>query len=85
MGDNEICLLGRLRGTDLHVTVGIKFKCMLGNKSRMLRIEASPDVIEPTFKKDGDHIIYAIPPSAGIIDNTTFDGARTRLEIRSAS
>lgn len=30
-----------------------------------------PDVIEPTFKKDGSQIIYAIPPTVGIIDRGT--------------
>lgn len=70
-----------MRGVDLHVTVDTRFKCMLGNKSRVLRIEVMPDVIEPTFGKDGDHIIYVIPPSVGIIDN----GTSPRLEIRTAS
>lgn len=71
----------QLRSADLQVTVDVKFKCMLGNKSKVLRIEVMPDVNEPTFKKDGDHIIYAIPPTVGIIDG----GANTRLEIRKAS
>lgn len=78
---NEIYFLGRLRGTDLHVTVDVRFKCMLGNKSKVLRVEVMPDVMEPTFKKDGDNIIYAIPPSVAIIDN----GTSTRLDIRTAS
>lgn len=65
---NEIFFFDRLRGADLHVTVDVKFKCMLGNKSKLLHIEVMPDVIEPTFKKDGNQIVYAIPPSVGIID-----------------
>ncbi|XP_029660963.1 unconventional myosin ID [Formica exsecta] len=71
----------QLRGADLHVTVDIKFKCMLGNKSRLLRIEVMPDVNEPTFRKDGNQIIYAIPPSVSIIDG----GTNTRQQIRTAS
>ncbi|XP_024946360.1 myosin-IA isoform X2 [Cephus cinctus] len=71
----------QLRGADLLVTVDTKFKCMLGNKSKVLRIEVIPEVIEPTFKKDSGNIIYAIPPSAGIIDV----GANTRLQIKTAS
>jgi len=67
----SIFFLDRLRGADLHVTVNVKFKCMLGNKSRFLYIEVMPDVIEPTFKKDGNQIVYAIPPSVGIIDGGT--------------
>lgn len=63
---------------DLQVTVDVQFKCMLGNKSKVLRVEVQPEVHEPTFKKDGDNIIYAIPPSIGIIDG----GANTRLQIR---
>ncbi|XP_071562169.1 unconventional myosin ID [Temnothorax nylanderi] len=66
----------QLRGADLHVTVDVKFKCMLGNKSRLLHIEVMPDLIEPTFKKDGNQIIYAIPPSVSIID-----GVNTRFVI----
>ncbi|KMQ97753.1 myosin-ia-like isoform x1 protein [Lasius niger] len=71
----------QLRGADLHVTVDIKFKCMLGNKSRLLRIEVMPDVNEPTFRKDGNQIIYAIPPTVSIIDG----GNNTRQQIRTAS
>lgn len=69
--DKNFFFLDRLRGTDLHVTVDVKFKCMLGNKSRLLYIEVMPDVIEPTFKKDGNQIVYAIPPTVGIIDGNT--------------
>lgn len=48
----------------------VKLKCMLGNKSKVLRLEVNPEVYEPTFKKDGENIIYAIPPSIGIIDGS---------------
>ncbi|XP_043792352.1 unconventional myosin ID [Apis laboriosa] len=58
----------QLRFADLQVTVDVKLKCMLGNKSKILRVEVNPEVYEPTFKKDGENIIYAIPPSIGIID-----------------
>ncbi|KAK2588539.1 hypothetical protein KPH14_006318 [Odynerus spinipes] len=71
----------QLRGAELQVTVDVKFKCMLGNKSKVLRVEVMPDVIEPMFKREGDHIIYAIPPSIGIIEAS----ANTRQEIRTAS
>jgi len=54
---------------------------MLGNKSRLLRIAVMPDVIEPTFRKDGNQIIYAIPPSVGIIDGD----ANARQQIRTVS
>ncbi|CAK9813224.1 Unconventional myosin ID [Anthophora quadrimaculata] len=71
----------QLRCADLHVTVDVKFKCMLGNKSKILRVEVHPEVNEPTFKKDGDNIIFAIPPSVGIIDG----GANTRFHPRTAN
>ena len=71
----------QLRSADLHVTVDVRFKCMLGNKSKVLRVEVQPKVHEPTFRKEGDNIVYAIPPSAGIIDG----GANTRIQIRTAS
>ena len=54
---------------------------MLGNKRKLLRIEVMPEVTEPTFKKDGENIIYAIPPTIGIID----DSANNRLKIKTAS
>jgi len=79
--NNKSYFFKRLRGADLHVTVDIKFKCMLGNKSKLLRIEVMPDVNEPTFRKDGNQIIYAIPPSVSIIDG----GTNTRQQIRTAS
>ncbi|XP_076657255.1 unconventional myosin ID [Halictus rubicundus] len=69
----------QLRSADLHVTVDTRFKCMLGNKSKILRVEVLPEVHEPTFKKDGDNIVYAIPPSIGIIDG----GANTRFRTAS--
>lgn len=52
---------------------------MLGNKSKVLRVEVMPDIVEPIFKRDGDQIIYAIPPSIGIIE------PNSRHEIRTAS
>lgn len=51
---------------------------MLGNKSRVLRVEVHPEVTEPTFKKDGDNIVYAIPASIGIIDGNTNARFQTR-------
>ena len=55
----------------------VKFKCMLGNKSKVLRVEVHPEVHEPTFKKDGENIIYVIPPSIGIIDGSANTRFRT--------
>lgn len=71
----------QLRGAELQVTVDVKFKCMLGNKGKVLKVEVMPDVIEATFKREGDQIIYAIPPSIGIIDASV----NARQEIRTAS
>ena len=68
----------QLRSADLQVMVDVKFKCMLGNKSKVLRVEVHPEVTEPTFKKDGDNIVYAIPASIGIIDGNTNARFQTR-------
>lgn len=66
----------------MQVTVDTKFKCMLGNKKKVLKIEVMPEVSEPTFRKDGDNtIVFAIPPSRGIIEPAT----NSRQQIRSAS
>lgn len=59
----------------MQVTVDAKFKCMLGNKRKILQIEVVPEVSEPTFKKNGENILYAIPPSVEIINN----GANNRV------
>lgn len=67
----------QLRRSDLLVTVATRFKCMLGNKSKVLSIEVLPDIVEPVFSKNGDNIIYAVPPSIGIIDD--------RMRIKTAS
>ncbi|XP_058800038.1 unconventional myosin ID [Phymastichus coffea] len=68
------------RKADVQVTVDSKFKCMLGNKRKILKIEVIPEVTRPTFKKDGDNIIYALPPSIDIIDDRT-----NRIKIKNTS
>nr|CAD7591668.1 unnamed protein product [Timema genevievae] len=68
-----------LRDTDLAVTVASRFQCMLGNKSRPLRVEVSQDVQEPNFKKEGDTILYVLPPSFAVSEQ---NGQQTRIPIR---
>lgn len=54
---------------------------MLGNKSKVLSVEVMPEMVEPTFTKSGDNnIIYAVPPSIGIIEV----GADDRMRIKTA-
>lgn len=62
-------IFSRLRRSDLLVTVATRFKCMLGNRSKVLSIEVLPNIVEPIFSKNGDNILYAVPPSIGIIDD----------------
>lgn len=52
-----------LRGTDLTVNVSTKFQCMLGNKTRQLRLEVSPEIELAAFKKDNNSngIVYLFP------------------------
>lgn len=57
-----------MRGSDLHVTVGTTFKCMVGSKSKYLQVSVRPEISTPVFLKESDHIVYAIPPSASVID-----------------
>lgn len=59
----------QLRRSDLLVTVATRFKCMLGNKSKALSVEVRPEILEPTFSKNGENIMYAVPSSIGIIDD----------------
>lgn len=53
----------RLRGSDLSVNVSTRFQCMLGNKTRQLRVEVSPETELAGFKKDptSGGIIYLLP------------------------
>ncbi|XP_050524575.1 unconventional myosin ID [Daktulosphaira vitifoliae] len=54
----------QLRNTELPVNVSNKFNCMLGKKSRMLRVEVSPQTSSASFRKDtNDGIVYIIPPN----------------------
>lgn len=59
----------RLRNSELPVNVSNKFNCMLGKKSRMLRVEVNPQSSTASFRKDdNDGIVYIIPPNvAGLI------------------
>lgn len=53
----------RLRGTELTVNVANKFQCMLGNKTRPLRVEVSPEIELASFRKDNNNgILYLLPP-----------------------
>lgn len=58
----------RLRGVDLRVNVASRFNCMLGNKSRPLRVEVSQDQQLASFKKDSANngIIFLLPPSFAV-------------------
>ncbi|KAF4516830.1 hypothetical protein B566_EDAN006224 [Ephemera danica] len=56
---------------DLLITVNNKFQCMLGNKSRSVRIETSPNLDSATFKKDGNGIIFLMPPNQGMENGTS--------------
>jgi hypothetical protein len=47
---------------ELKVTVASQFQCMLGNKSRPLRVEVSPDAQVANFQPgNGTTIVYAVP------------------------
>ncbi|XP_046427000.1 unconventional myosin ID isoform X1 [Neodiprion fabricii] len=70
----------QLQRADLPVTVASSFNCKLGNKSKVVKVNVQPELLEPTFKKDGSNIIYGIPPSPAINN-----GNDTRLDIKHAS
>lgn len=57
----------RLRNTELPVNVSNKFNCMLGKKSRMLRVEVNPQTSTASFRKDDNNgIVYIIPPNVAV-------------------
>ncbi|XP_039296527.1 unconventional myosin ID isoform X2 [Nilaparvata lugens] len=62
----------QLRAQDLTVTVANKFQCMLGNKSRHLRVEVSSETELAGFRKDAKNdIVYMLPPRFAIVQATT--------------
>ncbi|XP_075237510.1 unconventional myosin ID [Lycorma delicatula] len=57
----------QLRGTELTVNVANRFQCMLGNKSRHLRVEVNPETELASFRKDANNgIVYVLPPSFAV-------------------
>ncbi|XP_063236285.1 unconventional myosin ID [Bacillus rossius redtenbacheri] len=61
-------LYSRLRRMELGVTVASRFQCMLGHKSRQLRVEVSADAQGPAFRRDGDAIVFTLPPSFAVVE-----------------
>ncbi|XP_046677744.1 unconventional myosin ID, partial [Homalodisca vitripennis] len=56
-----------LRKAELTVKVASQFQCMLGHKSRSLRVEVSPDTQLAGFRKDNNNgIVYMLPSSYAI-------------------
>ncbi|KOC66671.1 Myosin-IA [Habropoda laboriosa] len=91
-GKDQLVTIHSNRGNDFIISiiakddrvgelVGILSNRYSQNKSKILRVEVHPEVIEPTFKKEGDNIIFAIPPSVSIIDG----GANTRFHPRTTN
>lgn len=59
----------QLRNMELKVTVSSQFQCMLGNKSRPLHIEVSPEAQVANFRPgNGTTIVYAVPTSYALGD-----------------
>nr|XP_018899154.1 PREDICTED: myosin-IA [Bemisia tabaci] len=56
----------KLRRSDLPVNVANKLCCMLGNKSRELRVEVRPGTQLPSFCKENNAIVYVLPPTFSI-------------------
>lgn len=65
------CAYYRLRGNDLPVQVSTRFPCMLGNKSRQLRVEVSPEIQLAAFRKDTSNggIVYLLPTNFAAISH----------------
>ncbi|KAK4874738.1 hypothetical protein RN001_014098 [Aquatica leii] len=59
----------RLKYSDLPVTVSKGLSCSLGGKKRYINVQVTADVQSPTFKKDGNNIIYLLPSSYALIEN----------------
>ena len=75
-------MIVRLRNMELKVTVSSQFQCMLGNKSRPLRVEVSPEVQAPNFKPEkGEAIVYAVPTSYALVSGGDRNGQQYNHKI----
>jgi myosin-1 len=67
---------------ELKVTVSSQFQCMLGNKSRPLRVEVSPEAQAPNFKPgNGAAIVYAVPTSYALVSSGDRNGQQYNHKI----
>jgi len=67
---------------ELKVTVSSQFQCMLGNKSKPLRVEVCPDVQAPNFKPGKDAaIVYAVPTSYALVGGGDRNGQQYNNKI----
>jgi len=67
---------------ELKVTVSSQFQCMLGNKSRPLRVEVSPEVQAPNFiPVKGAAIVYAVPTSYAVVGGGDRNGQQYNHKI----
>lgn len=49
------------------MNVSSKFNCMLGKKSRMIRVEVNPQTPTASFRKDdNDGIVFIIPSNIAV-------------------
>jgi hypothetical protein len=72
----------RLRNMELKVMVSSQFQCMLGNKSRPLHIEVSPEAQVANFRPgNGTTILYTIPTSYAIGSNGDQNGQQHNHKI----
>jgi len=72
----------QLRRMELKVTVSSQFQCMLGNKSKPLRVEVCPDVQAPNFKPGKDAaIVYAVPTSYALVGGGDRNGQQYNNKI----
>lgn len=75
-------MIVRLRNMELKVTVSSQFQCMLGNKSRPLRVEVSPEAQAPNFKPGKDAaIVYAVPTSYALVGGGDRNGQQYNHKI----
>ncbi|XP_044731284.1 unconventional myosin ID [Chrysoperla carnea] len=63
----------QLKQTDLNVTVNSNLQCVLGKKSRPLKVKVTPETQFANFKNESGTIIYMLPTSYAVIDSTNND------------
>lgn len=69
----------QLRNLYLTVTVENSFGCVLGKKTRVLKVQVTPETHVPTFKNHSGNILYMLPSSYAVLDTNNHNTHMTKV------